>query len=162
MSRKPLFVPGMSFPKGGIVLVLVVVLVLDLLGFRQGGHDPPAIILFRRYDGRISRTLEDEQERSVGWGEIRALRSRQRLLIGYAALATLTSSGSLRKSSISAATSVAVRPRAARAQAECLRYPGARGLLCPLFAIDVRVKGEFRDRFHGQVIQLTRRTNTQP
>jgi hypothetical protein len=44
----------------------------------------------------------------------------------------VTSSGSpggcLRKSGISAATSVAVHPRATRAQAECLRYPGARGV----------------------------------
>ena len=97
--------------------MLVVVLVLDLLGFcHERRADPPAIILFRRYER---------------W-----------LLVGYAALAALTSSGSLRKSSISAATSVAVRPSAARAQAECLRYPGARGLLWPLFAA-ARVKGEF-------------------
>jgi len=32
------------------------------------------------------------------------------------------------QAAISAATSVAVHPRAARAQAECLRYPGARDI----------------------------------
>jgi hypothetical protein len=31
----------------------------------KGGHDPPAIILFRRYDGRISRILERELSTSV-------------------------------------------------------------------------------------------------
>jgi hypothetical protein len=28
----------------------------------KGGHDAPAIILFHRYDGRISRILEQEHE----------------------------------------------------------------------------------------------------
>jgi hypothetical protein len=28
----------------------------------KGEHDPPAIILFRRYDGRISRILEHEHD----------------------------------------------------------------------------------------------------
>ena len=28
----------------------------------KGGHDPPVIILFRRYDGRIPRILEQEHE----------------------------------------------------------------------------------------------------
>ena len=43
-----------------------IVLVLDLLGFcHQEGHDPPAIVLSRRYDGRISRILEHEQEHEL-------------------------------------------------------------------------------------------------
>jgi hypothetical protein len=37
--------------------------VLDLVGFcYQERHDPPAIILFREYQGRISRILEHKQE----------------------------------------------------------------------------------------------------
>ena len=45
--------------------MLVIVHVLDLLGFcHQRRHDPCVMILFRRYDGQISRILEhkDEQE----------------------------------------------------------------------------------------------------
>ena len=36
-----------------------------LVSATKGGHDPPAIILFRRYDGRISRILEHELSNSV-------------------------------------------------------------------------------------------------
>jgi len=67
-----------SHESWGIVLVLVVVLVLDMLFWHQGGHDPPAIVLFHRYDGRISRILEQEHEHELstsvfGFKDLRAI-----------------------------------------------------------------------------------------
>ena len=48
------------------MLVVVLVLVLLCWAFAtKGGHDPPAIVLLRWYDGRISRILEHEQEHEL-------------------------------------------------------------------------------------------------
>ena len=49
------------FQSWEIVLVLVVMLIC-WASATEGAHDPPAIILFRRYGGRISRILEYEYE----------------------------------------------------------------------------------------------------
>ena len=63
-----------------------IVLVLYLLGFwasaTKGGHDPPAIILFRRYDGRISRILEHEPEHELSISAFGLKRTLPELVLG--------------------------------------------------------------------------------
>ena len=86
-----------------------------------------------RYAQRGEAATKSDAQRSVGILPAHTLRAATpERRIASTPLATFTSSGSLRsclrESGISATASVAVHLRAARTQAECLRYPSARDI----------------------------------